>query len=292
MYPTGPFQTFTTPASGSSGQKTSFTRCLLRRNNTMTYYFCLNMDTGAEAGEVALIYNNADFLTRRVLLRCDSTGDLYPVTSPSPIPHAFLVSQHTWHQRLGHLGGEVLRRLVSSNFISCIKRRPPGLCVMLVRLGKHVKLPFVSSDTMISSCFEIIHSDVWTLPILSLLGPRHPIVTIPLLPDFGGVTLTLDSLDVLCEVYLQYGFFSVREMVLRVENKLFVIDRPPPPISLASPTDSEYLCSEMRSLNPCLRNKLEWSGLTRSKLSMLANRMRENQLHMSLDEELCGTGMS
>ncbi|GKC66374.1 ribonuclease H-like domain-containing protein [Tanacetum coccineum] len=31
-----------------------------------------------------------DFLTRRVLLRCDSTGDLYPVTSPSPIPHAFL----------------------------------------------------------------------------------------------------------------------------------------------------------------------------------------------------------
>ncbi|GJX80897.1 hypothetical protein Tco_0329046 [Tanacetum coccineum] len=39
------------------------------------------------------------------------------------------------------------------------------------------------------------------------------------------------------------------------------------PISHASPTDSEYLRSEMR--------------------------MRENQLaHMSLDEELCGTGMS
>ncbi|GJX70295.1 hypothetical protein Tco_0307466 [Tanacetum coccineum] len=59
-----------------------------------------------------------DFLTHRVLLRCDSTGDLYPVTAPSPIPHAFLVSQHTGHQRLGHPGSEVLRRLVSSNFIS------------------------------------------------------------------------------------------------------------------------------------------------------------------------------
>ncbi|GJZ57459.1 retrotransposon protein, putative, ty1-copia subclass [Tanacetum coccineum] len=34
------------------------------------------------------------------------------------------------------------------------------------------------------------------------------------------------------------------------------------PISLASPTDSEYLRSGMRSLNLCLRNKLEWSGLT------------------------------
>ncbi|GJY70787.1 hypothetical protein Tco_0474490 [Tanacetum coccineum] len=36
-----------------------------------------------------------DFLTRRVLLRCDNTKDLYPVTTPSSIPQAFLVSQHT-----------------------------------------------------------------------------------------------------------------------------------------------------------------------------------------------------
>ncbi|GKC17412.1 hypothetical protein Tco_1014194 [Tanacetum coccineum] len=43
-----------------------------------------------------------DFMTRRVLLRCDSTGDLYLVTQPSLIPHAFLTSPHTWHQRLGH----------------------------------------------------------------------------------------------------------------------------------------------------------------------------------------------
>nr|GEZ50548.1 ribonuclease H-like domain-containing protein [Tanacetum cinerariifolium]GEZ50630.1 ribonuclease H-like domain-containing protein [Tanacetum cinerariifolium] len=31
-----------------------------------------------------------DFLTRQVLLRCDSTKDLYPVTAPSLISHAFL----------------------------------------------------------------------------------------------------------------------------------------------------------------------------------------------------------
>nr|GEY03792.1 putative reverse transcriptase domain-containing protein [Tanacetum cinerariifolium] len=56
------------------------------------------------------------------------TGDLYQVTAPSLIPHAFLVSQHTWHQRLGHPGGEVLRRLVFSNFISYNKEKPPVLC--------------------------------------------------------------------------------------------------------------------------------------------------------------------
>ncbi|GKG41254.1 hypothetical protein Tco_0470466, partial [Tanacetum coccineum] len=45
----------------------------------------------------------------QVLLGCDSTRDLYPVTAPSQIPHAFLVSQYKWHQRLGHPRSEVLR---------------------------------------------------------------------------------------------------------------------------------------------------------------------------------------
>ncbi|GKA44245.1 hypothetical protein Tco_0736969 [Tanacetum coccineum] len=55
-------------------------------------------------------FSAKDFMTRRVLLRCDSTGDLYPVMASSPIPHVFLVSQqHMWHKRLGHPGGDVLR---------------------------------------------------------------------------------------------------------------------------------------------------------------------------------------
>ncbi|GJR38942.1 ribonuclease H-like domain-containing protein [Tanacetum coccineum] len=113
-----------------------------------------------------------DFLTRRVLLRCDITGDLYQATTPSHIPYAFLVSQHMWHQRLGHPGGEVLRRLVSSNFISYNKEKPPVLC-HACQLGKHVRLSFVSSNTMISSCFDNIHSDVWTSPIPSLSGFKY-----------------------------------------------------------------------------------------------------------------------
>ncbi|GJW54370.1 ribonuclease H-like domain-containing protein [Tanacetum coccineum] len=65
-----------------------------------------------------LITPHIDFMTHRVLLRCDSTGDLYPVMAPSPIPSAFLVSQQTWHQRLGHPGSEVQCRIVSNNVIS------------------------------------------------------------------------------------------------------------------------------------------------------------------------------
>ncbi|GJU80906.1 hypothetical protein Tco_1283271 [Tanacetum coccineum] len=43
-------------------------------------------------------------------------------------------------------GSEVLRRLVSSDFISCNKEKPPVLC-HACQLGKHVRLPFVSSDS-------------------------------------------------------------------------------------------------------------------------------------------------
>ncbi|GJU27219.1 ribonuclease H-like domain-containing protein [Tanacetum coccineum] len=110
-----------------------------------------------------------DFMTRRVLLRCDSMGDLYPVTQPSPIPHAFLTSQHTWHQGLEHPGSEVLRRLVSHNLISCNKEKPPVLC-HACKLGKHMRLPFVSSNTLVTYRFDIAHSDVWTSPIQSLSG--------------------------------------------------------------------------------------------------------------------------
>ncbi|GKE22093.1 hypothetical protein Tco_1433605 [Tanacetum coccineum] len=77
-----------------------------------------------------------DFMTRRVLLRSDSTRDLYPVTAPSSIPHAFL-------------------------------EKPPVLC-HACQLGKHVRLPFVSSNIVVTACFDIIHSDVWTSPIPSL----------------------------------------------------------------------------------------------------------------------------
>ncbi|GKB66283.1 ribonuclease H-like domain-containing protein [Tanacetum coccineum] len=48
----------------------------------------------------AFIFSIKDFMTRQVLLRCDSTEDLCPVTKHFTIPHAFLISQYTWHQRL------------------------------------------------------------------------------------------------------------------------------------------------------------------------------------------------
>ncbi|GKA58206.1 ribonuclease H-like domain-containing protein [Tanacetum coccineum] len=51
------------------------------------------------------LHNVLDYLTRHILFRCDSSGDLYPVTKPSTYHIAFLsTSASTWHQRLEHPG--------------------------------------------------------------------------------------------------------------------------------------------------------------------------------------------
>ncbi|GJT18992.1 ribonuclease H-like domain-containing protein, partial [Tanacetum coccineum] len=70
-------------------------------------------------------------------------------------------------QHLGHPGSEVLRRVLSSNSISCNKGKLPVL-FHACQLGKHVKLLFVNSSTVVRSCFDIVYSDLWTSPIPSL----------------------------------------------------------------------------------------------------------------------------
>nr|GEU74436.1 reverse transcriptase domain-containing protein [Tanacetum cinerariifolium] len=114
-----------------------------------------------------------DFWTRHILLRCDSFGDLYPVTKPSTIPTALLsTSSSTWHQRLGHPSDEVLRSLVSRQFISCNKEKSSHVC-HACQLGKHVKLPFHNSKSIVEHSFDIIHSDLWTSPITSKSGFKY-----------------------------------------------------------------------------------------------------------------------
>ncbi|GJY08820.1 ribonuclease H-like domain-containing protein [Tanacetum coccineum] len=151
--------------------------------------------------ELRSIFSVKDFMTSRVLLRCDSTVDLYPVTAPSPVPHAFLVSQHTWHQRLGHPGSKVSRRLVSNYFISCNKEKTPAIC-HACQLGKHVRLPFVSSETVVTSCFDIIHSDVWTSPISSLSGFKYYVLFLDHYSHFVWVCPLINKSNVLSKFVL------------------------------------------------------------------------------------------
>ncbi|GJY53563.1 hypothetical protein Tco_0445227 [Tanacetum coccineum] len=51
---------------------------------------------------------------------------------------------------IGSAGSEVLCRLLSSNSISCTNENPHVLC-HACQLGKHVRLPFISSNTLVET---------------------------------------------------------------------------------------------------------------------------------------------
>ncbi|GJY53520.1 hypothetical protein Tco_0445184 [Tanacetum coccineum] len=71
-----------------------------------------------------------DYQIGRLLLRCHSTGDLYPVTQqPSSQTPVVLLSfsSPTWHKHLGP-GDDVLRRLESKKLIARRKSKLSALC--------------------------------------------------------------------------------------------------------------------------------------------------------------------
>ncbi|GJV64960.1 ribonuclease H-like domain-containing protein [Tanacetum coccineum] len=112
-----------------------------------------------------------DCMTLRVLLRCDAleifTGH-ETFHYPSCFSHLSVYMAPTpWTSR-----SEVVRRILSSNSITCTKEKPLFLC-HACQLGKHVRLPFVSSNTLVMSCFDVVHLDLWTSPILNLSGFKY-----------------------------------------------------------------------------------------------------------------------
>ncbi|KAI3764159.1 hypothetical protein L2E82_14162 [Cichorium intybus] len=120
-----------------------------------------------------------DFPTRTPFLRCNSTGDLYPFTlqSDSQVlqPSAFAsITRDLWHHRLGHLGADVLSSLKSSLNFRNVKHLS-SVCESCV-LGKQIKFPFSTSTSITHLPFDIIHTDLWTSPILSSNGHRYYIL--------------------------------------------------------------------------------------------------------------------
>jgi hypothetical protein len=118
-----------------------------------------------------------DLPTRTELLLCESRGELYPLASTSPEAHLVTTPNvELWHQRLGHLGRHTLQQyLPSLTFTSDAKH---STTCEACQLGKHVRLPFSSSNSISYVPFQIIHADVWTSPVVSLSGFKYYFVLI------------------------------------------------------------------------------------------------------------------
>lgn len=114
-----------------------------------------------------------DLLNKTTLLRCDSPGPLYSVTpsTTSTRPLALTAGVPPWHQRLGHPGSSINRSLFSLGF----SNNNADLTTMChaCKVGKHTRLPFISSSTIVSAPFQIIHSDIWTSPVSSISGFKY-----------------------------------------------------------------------------------------------------------------------
>ena len=118
-------------------------------------------------------FNVKDLRMGTTLTRCNSFGDLYPLSTPSLPPSALAaISPTTWHNHLGHPGTAILDFLRVHKCIQCNKESLSHLC-HAYQLGKHCRLPFSPSNNATFAPFSIIHTDLWTSPIISPSGYRY-----------------------------------------------------------------------------------------------------------------------
>jgi hypothetical protein len=123
-----------------------------------------------------------DFSTRNVITKCDGSGPLYTMHLPSrstPLssvaaPTTLVASTSTWHRCLGHPGVDTMSKLSNaSSIIYC--RCTHDLC-HAYQLGRHIHIPFVNSVSHADNNFNLIHYDLWTLPIVSISGCKYYLV--------------------------------------------------------------------------------------------------------------------
>jgi hypothetical protein len=92
-------------------------------------------------------------------------------SSPTSAPSALVALASTWHRRLGHLGVDVLSKLSHDSSVVCSKRSH-DLC-HVGQLGRHIRLPFVSSNSHADNIFDLIHCDLWTSSVVSISGNKY-----------------------------------------------------------------------------------------------------------------------
>jgi hypothetical protein len=122
-----------------------------------------------------------DLSTQNVITGCNSSWPLYtmrlpsyPPSSPASAPSALVASASTWHRRLGHPGVDVLSKLSHESSVVC-SRRTHDIC-HACQLCRHIRLPFVSSNSRADNNFDLIHYDLWTSPVVSVSGYKYYLV--------------------------------------------------------------------------------------------------------------------
>ena len=163
-----------------------------------------------------------DLATGSIVLRSNSTGDLYPfpsthgASSSTSTSSAFsAISSSIWHSRLGHPGNAILNSLYSSRLIQCNKNS--HFFCHSCPLGKHIQLPFVNSMSMSTKPFDIIHSDLWTSPISSPSGYKYYVLFLDHYTNFLW-TFPLFRKSQVYDVFVNFNTFVNTQFELNIKS--------------------------------------------------------------------------
>ncbi|KAI3677446.1 hypothetical protein L2E82_51659 [Cichorium intybus] len=119
-----------------------------------------------------------DFQTKIPILRCDSTGDLYPLTLQSAHtnnPSTFAaLSQDLWHQRQGHPGVSLLRVLNKNKSISVSKISDSNVCQSWYPANhRGYKCYDLSSCKILLSRHAIFEENIFPFQTLHSTPPKY-----------------------------------------------------------------------------------------------------------------------
>jgi transposase InsO family protein len=127
-----------------------------------------------------------DIRTGQTLLHGHSKDGLYPIPlhrlSPSPISNftAFVglqASTKVWHHRLGHPAMPLVHRVIHHHKLPISSSNDSTFCEPC-QMAKSKRLPFHKSTRESSFPLQLVHSDVWQSPIVSLNGYRYYVIFI------------------------------------------------------------------------------------------------------------------
>jgi hypothetical protein len=117
--------------------------------------------------------------TWNVTTRCNSSGHLYTMhlhshaapSLPMSAPSAVVALASIWHRCLSHPSVDFLSKLSHDSSVIC-SRCTHDLCHAR-QLGRHILLPFLSSNFRADNNFNLIHYDLWTSLVVSVSSYKY-----------------------------------------------------------------------------------------------------------------------
>ncbi|KAE8707674.1 hypothetical protein F3Y22_tig00110377pilonHSYRG00029 [Hibiscus syriacus] len=77
-----------------------------------------------------------------------------------------------WHQKLGHMSEQGMKVLVEQKLLTGLTKVSLPLCEHCITSKQH-RLKFNTSNSRGKSVLELVHSDVWQAPVMSLGGAKY-----------------------------------------------------------------------------------------------------------------------